>query len=223
MGPETQGMQRDDTLNPAMLWVAEGRRMWSANPDTGKPSCAGCHGEVERLTGAAAAHPKIDEATGRPIDLMGRIQHCRAERQGAEPLTRESRQMLALASVVGLQSRSQPIAPAADARLTPFREAGRKLFTERIGQLNLSCAQCHDDNHGRRLGGALIPQGHPNGYPLYRLEWQGVGSLRRRIRNCLTGVRGEPFAYGDAALVDLELYLRERAVGLTMETPAVRP
>jgi L-cysteine S-thiosulfotransferase len=224
MGPETQGMQRDDTRNPAMLWVLEGERLWRAEPGAGKPACAGCHGAAETgMKGVAASFPKLDEATGRPIDLMGRIQSCRAERQGAEPWARESRPLLAVTSHVGLQSRGVMLAPSGDPRLTPFRAAGGKLFSERLGQLGLSCAQCHDDNWGKRLGGSVIPQGHPNGYPLYRLEWQGVGSLQRRIRNCLTGVRAEPFAYGDPALVNLELYLRDRAAGLTMETPAVRP
>lgn len=224
MGRETQGMQRDDTLNPAMLWVAEGRRMWSADPGTGKPSCAGCHGAAEeRMTGAAAAFPKIDEATGRPIDLMGRIQQCRTERQGAEPLARESRPLLGLASYIGLQSRGVRIEPSADPRLAPFREEGRKLFSARLGQLNLSCAQCHDERWGQRLAGNVIPQGHANAYPLYRLEWQGVGSLQRRLRGCFTGIRAEPFAYGDPALINLEIYLKERAAGLAMETPGVRP
>ncbi len=49
----------------------------------------------------------------------------------------------------------------------------RKLYRQRIGQLDLSCAQCHDDNAGKRLGGSVIPQAHPTGYPIYRLEWQG--------------------------------------------------
>jgi L-cysteine S-thiosulfotransferase len=224
MGPETQGMQRDDTLNPAMLWVAEGRRLWSADPGTGKPACAGCHGAAEdTMKGAAAAYPKINGTTGQPIDLMGRIQQCRTEQQGADPLARESRQLLGLASYVGLQSRGSAIEPAADPRLKPFREEGRKLFTARLGQLNLSCAQCHDERWGQRLAGNLIPQVHPNGYPLYRLEWQGVGSLQRRLRGCFTGIRAEPYAYGDPALVNLEIYLRDRAAGLSMETPGVRP
>jgi sulfur-oxidizing protein SoxA len=224
MGPETQRMQRDDTLNPAMLWVAEGGRIWTTDPPTGKPACAGCHGDAaQSMKGAAAAHPKLDAANGRPIDLTGRIQHCRSERQGLPSPARESRELLALASFVGLQGRGVPIKPADDPRLAPFAEAGRRLFTARMGQLNLSCAQCHDERQGGRLGGSVIPQGHANGYPLYRLEWQGVGSLQRRIRNCLTGVRAQPFGYGDPEMIELELYLRERAAGLTVETPAVRP
>jgi hypothetical protein len=115
-----------------------------------------------------------------------------------------------------------PIA-ADDERLAPSRERGRALWRLRQGQLNLSCAQCHDDHWGRRLGGAPIPQGHPTGYPLYRLEWQSLGSLGRRLRNCLTGARAEPFPAGSPELVDLEVYLAWRARGLAIETPAVRP
>ena len=82
---------------------------------------------------------------------------------------------------------------------------------------------CHDDNWGRKLAGATIPQAHPTGYPLYRLEWQSLGSLQRRLRNCLIGIRAEAYAYGALEMVDLELFLAWRARGLALETPAVRP
>ena len=105
----------------------------------------------------------------------------------------------------------------------PFRERGEKLYRQRIGQLDLSCAQCHDERAGGRLAGAVIPQAHPTGYPIYRLEWQGLGSLQRRLRGCIAGVRAEPFAYGAIELTELELYLARRAAGMKIETPAVRP
>jgi L-cysteine S-thiosulfotransferase len=224
MGPDTQAMQSDDASNPAMLAVREGENLWSALPASGKPSCAGCHQEAPlTMKGVAARYPAFDTASDRPIDLPGRIQQCRTERQASPAWARESGPLLALTAYVGLQSRGATVEPSSDSRLAVFRDQGKQLFSQRIGQLNLSCAMCHDDNWGRRLGGSVIPQGHANGYPLFRLEWQGVGSLQRRIRNCLTGVRAEPFAYGDPALVNLELYLQERGAGLKVETPAVRP
>jgi hypothetical protein len=121
------------------------------------------------------------------------------------------------------QSRGLPISPPADPRRTPARERGRALWAGRRGQLDLSCAQCHDDNAGRRLAGIVIPQGHPTGYPLYRLEWQSLGSLQRRLRGCMTAVRAEPFAYGAPEYVEIELYLAQRAAGMEIETPAIRP
>ncbi len=69
----------------------------------------------------------------------------------------------------------------------------------------------------------MIPQGHATGYPLYRLEWQTLGSLQRRLRNCLTGMRAALYPAGAGEYVDLQLYLMWRARGMPVETPAVRP
>ena len=115
------------------------------------------------------------------------------------------------------------MAPDADARLAPFRARGEALYERRQGQLQLSCAICHDRNAGGRLGSTAIPQAHPTGYPLYRLEWQGLGSLQRRLRNCMTGVRAEPYEYGSPEWVELELFLMTRASGMAKDAPAVRP
>jgi sulfur-oxidizing protein SoxA len=67
-----------------------------------------------------------------------------------------------------------------------------------------------------------LSQGQPNAYPIYRLDWQTMGSLHRRLRGCLFGVRAELLPVGDPQLVDLELFLAWRAEGLPVETPGVR-
>ncbi len=224
MSRALQDMQRDDTLNPGMLWVLEGEELWHRKAGAGNLSCADCHGEAtSSMRGVAARYPSYDEETRRPVDLQGRVNFCRTRHQQAPPLAPESQELLALVAYVAHQSRGMAIAPDPDPRLTPFRDRGRRLFHERQGQLNFSCAHCHDDNWGKRLGGSVIPQAHPTGYPIYRLEWQGLGSLQRRLRNCLVGVRAEPYPYDAPEYVDLELFLMDRARGLTVETPAVRP
>jgi sulfur-oxidizing protein SoxA len=224
MSPETQKMQDDRTANPGTLWVLEGEAMWTQKVGAAGKSCAGCHGNARTsMKGVAARYPAYDGALHRPIDLEQRINLCRTERQRAAPFAYESKELLALTAFVATQSHGRKIAPPADKRLTPFRNAGRDMFSLRQGQLNLSCAQCHNDNWGHKLSGALIPQAHPTGYPLYRLEWQSLGSLQRRLRNCLIGMRSEPYEYGAPEYVALELYLMSRARGMRIETPAVRP
>ena len=121
------------------------------------------------------------------------------------------------------QSRGIPITTGEDDRLRPFVARGRELFERRQGQLDLSCADCHERHSGQRLGGSMIPPARPTGYPIYRLEWQELGSLQRRLRNCMIGVRAEPFPYNSPEHVELDLYLMWRARGLPMETPGVRP
>lgn len=222
MSRETQALQRDDFANPGMLSVAEGEALWSRPAGTSGVACAGCHAEGS-MRGVAARYPAWDAGSGRAIDLQGRVELCRTERQGAPALPPESNDRLALSAWVAHQSHGLPIAPPEDERLAPGRERGGALYRRRLGQLNLSCAGCHDDKAGGRLGGAPIPQAHPTGYPLYRLEWQELGSLQRRFRNCMSGVRAEPYDYGAAEWVDLELFLMSRARGMPLESPAVRP
>jgi len=224
MSPESQATQQDDFSNPGMLWVAEGEGLWTAKAGASGRSCATCHGDAAvSMKGVAARYPVFFAEHGRPIDLQGRINVCRTVNQNATPFPLESRELLALSAFIGKQSRGLPIATGEDERLEPFRARGQELYERRQGQLNFSCANCHDDNWGRRLASSVIPQSHPTGYPLYRLEWQGMGSLQRRLRNCMVGVRAEPYPYGSPEYVDLELFLMTRAKGMPLETPAVRP
>lgn len=222
MAPETRAMQADDTANPGMLWVQDGAELFARAPAPGTPACTGCHTDAS-MRGTAARYPAWDEAAGRPVDLEGRINLCRARHQAAAPLPREGHDLLALTAYLANLSRGQPLAPPADPRLAPARDEGERLFATPMGQLGFSCAACHDAHWGRRLGAATIPQGHPTGYPLYRLEWQSLGSLERRLRNCLTGMRAAPFTPGSAEAVALTLYLMQRAAPLVVESPAVRP
>jgi L-cysteine S-thiosulfotransferase len=224
MGSETRAMQDDDTVNPAMLWVLDGEALWSRKQGTAAKSCADCHGDASAsMKGVAARYPTLDGTRAQPLDLEQRINICRVEQQQATPLPFEGKDLLALAAYIGMQSRGMPIESGSDERLQPFIKAGRDMFNLRQGQLNLSCASCHDDNWGEKLAGAPIPQGHATGYPLYRLEWQALGSLRRRLRNCLIGMRAQSYELGALEYVDLELYLMWRARGMKVETPAVRP
>jgi sulfur-oxidizing protein SoxA len=224
MGRETRAMQDDDATNPGMLWVLDGETLWNRRDGASGLACAGCHGDARiSMKGVAARYPAFDSSKGKPINLEQRINACRSERQKAAPLAYESRDLLALTAYVARQSRGMPINLTIDQRTKPFFDEGRNTFYRRQGQLNLACTQCHDDNWGKKLVGNTIPQAHPTGYPIYRLEWQGLGSLQRRLRNCFIGVRAEPYPYGAQEFVNLELYLMWRARGMALETPAVRP
>ena len=224
MSPEARALQGDDSANPAMLFVRDGEDLWNRPEGRAQKSCADCHGEASAsMRGVAARYPAFDAASGQPVTLAQRINLCRQNHQNAAPLAPEAPQVLALAAYTGIHSRAMAIAPPQDLRLAPFLAEGLRLYSLRQGQLNLSCGNCHDDNWERKLGGSPITQGQATGYPLYRLEWQGMGSLQRRIRNCMAGVRAEPYATNSAEMVDLELYLAARARGLAAEIPAVRP
>jgi sulfur-oxidizing protein SoxA len=223
MKPDTQAMQ-DDTANPGMLWVLDGETLWKSKAGAAGKACADCHNDPRAvLKGVAARYPAFDRTLGRPVNLEQRINLCRVRHQQATSLPYESRDLLALTAFVAQQSRGVAIEAGADPELEPFVAKGRDLFMQRQGQFNLGCANCHDDNWDKRLAGSAITQGLPTGYPLYRLEWQSLGSLQRRLRGCLTGIRAQTYDYGAPELVELELYVMSRARGMPIEAPAVRP
>ncbi|NPU10793.1 sulfur oxidation c-type cytochrome SoxA [Bradyrhizobium sp. 83012] len=224
MSPETKAMQDDDTANPAMLSVLDGETLWTTKAGAANKSCNDCHGAVDvSMKGVAARYPAFNAASAAPVDLGQRVNLCRGQHQEAEAFAPESRELLALTALIARQSRGMPITAGGDPRLTPFLARGRELFVQRQGQLNLACANCHDDNWDKHLAGSSITQGQPTGYPIYRLEWQGMGSLQRRLRGCMTGVRAQAFDFDAPDMIALELYLMSRARGMTIDAPAVRP
>jgi sulfur-oxidizing protein SoxA len=224
MTSDTKTMQDDDMSNPGMLSVLDGEALWNAKAGQADKSCADCHADAgTSMKGIAARYPAFNKALGRPVDIEQRINLCRWDHQQASPFSNESRELLALTAFIGKQSRGEPITTGDDAALAPFVARGHELFTQRQGQLNLACANCHDDNWDKRLAGSPVTQAQPNGYPEYRLEWQATGSLSRRIRSCMTGIRAQAFDVGSPEMVALELYLMSRARGMPIETPAVRP
>jgi len=203
MSRETRAMQDDAVTGPAVLTLLDGEALW------GKLGCAACH---TNMKGVAARYPAM--VGGKLTTLEQQVRHKNPE------LAYESHELLALTAFVAKQSRGMPIQVS---EIKSHLETGSAFFHKRQGQLNLACANCHDDNWGKKLAGTPIPQAHPTGYPIYRLEWQSVGSITRRFRNCLTGMRAELLPHGAPELVDLELYLMWRARGMPMEAPAVRP
>jgi sulfur-oxidizing protein SoxA len=220
-GADVRGMQSDDLANPGFLWVERGAKLWSEPASGG--SCASCHGDASAsMRGVAVRYPAFDAASKSVLDLEARINDCRVRRQKQPALARESDDLLGLTAYVALQSRGMALAARIDGPAAAAFDRGRALYSQRHGQMNLSCAQCHDQNWGKRLYAETLSQGHPNAFPAYKLEWQTLGSLQRRIRACLFGIRAEMPPAGAPELTDLELFLAWRGEGLPLESPGVR-
>jgi sulfur-oxidizing protein SoxA len=208
---------------PARAAFERGEKLWKAPAEASRKSCASCHGAAQTsMRGVAAHYPKFDAGASAVIDIEARIVDCRTRRQQAAALPRESDDLLALTAFVAHQSRGEPLAVRIDGPARAALERGREFYARRHGQMNIACTQCHDQNWGKRLLAETISQGHPTAFPAYRLEWQQLGSLQRRLRACLFGIRAEMPPSGAPELTDLELYLAWRAQGMPIEAPGVR-
>ena len=220
---ETRALQTDDFDNPAFLAVDYGEELWGTVEGTENKSCASCHEDASvSMAGVRASVPKWNEAAGRPYTMQNFVNSCREERMGAEPWKWESTEMLGMTSFIAVQSRGMPVDVQIDGPMEEWFEKGKEIYYTRVGQLDMSCANCHQQHNGQMIRADHLSQGHSNGFPTYRLKWQGVGSLHRRFTGCMRNIRAVPYKRGSDEFVALELYLAHRGSGLAVESPSVR-
>lgn len=219
---ETRAMQKDDFDNPMFLFVDQGITAWNTPEGSEGKSCASCHGAIEdSMKGVRAKMPKVN-AAGDLWSIEDYINDCRTTRMGAEAWDWRGREMKNMTAAVGLQSRGMPVDVAIDGPAQPFWEKGKEIYYTRFGQLEMSCANCHEDNFGRNIRSDHLSQGQINGFPLYRLKDQDSVSMHHRFIGCVRDTRAETFKAGSPEFHALELYVASRGNGLMVETPAVR-
>ena len=212
---ETKALQADEFSNPGFLWVESGKKIFQQD-------CQSCHNQNGEMREAAKHYPLYDSASDKVINIENRINLCRTEQMDATALPYESEPLLALTSYIRHQARGKSQTILLDTKSQKHFDKGEIYFFARRGQFNLSCSQCHNNYWGQKLRGDTISQGHGNGFPAYRFEWESLGSLHRRFADCDRGVRAEPKALGSDEYSALEFYLAHRAGNLPIETPAVR-
>ncbi|NNE81424.1 MAG: sulfur oxidation c-type cytochrome SoxA [Silicimonas sp.] len=217
---ETQSLQLDDFDNPAMLTVDQAIDAYSEVDGSENESCASCHGDVESFAGLSAAMPKVKD--GNLVTLEDEINNCRSTRMGAEEWKWSGQDMQGMVALIGLQSRGMPVDVAIDGDAAPFWEKGKEIYYTRYGQLELSCASCHEENYGNMIRADHLSQGQINGFPTYRLKQARLISRHNRFRGCIRDTRAHTFAEGSDEFRALELYVLSRSNGLSVETPAVR-
>jgi sulfur-oxidizing protein SoxA len=129
--------------------------------------------------------------------------------------------MLALAAFVGNQSRGLPLRVSIEGSAQSWSSAD-VACTRRGSADGPACTHRHDQHWGRRLLAEPISQGHRRCLP-DSIGWNepGMGTLHRRFRSCLSGVRAEMLPQGADDYLALELYLAWRAAGWR-STPGVR-
>jgi sulfur-oxidizing protein SoxA len=219
----TRQMETDDFENPAMAFVDEGLAAWETVEGSAGESCASCHGDIsESMKGLRAELPRINEATGELWSMEDYINDCRTNRMGAEAWNWDKAPMKTMTAAISLQSRGMPVNVAIDGAAAPYWEQGKEIYYTRTGLLQLSCANCHEENNGNYIRADHLSQGHTNGFPVFRLKQSNLVSLHNRFFGCVRDTRAESYAKGGPEFKALELYVASRGQGLSIEAPAVR-
>lgn len=218
----TQDMELDDFENPAMPFVDAGLDAWSVAEGSEGKSCADCHGSIEEgMKGVRAAMPKVN-TEGVLWSAEDYINDCRVNRMGAEAWDWDKNPMKNMTAAIALQSRGMPVNVAIDGAAAPYWEQGREMYYTRYGKLQLSCANCHEENNNNWIRGDHLSQGQINGFPTFRLKTSGVVSMHNRFRGCIRDTQAETFPMGSDEFRALELYVASRGLGLSVAAPGVR-
>ena len=221
---KTQAMQDDDFENPGMLWVEQGADLWNKVEGKAGKSCASCHNDAEKsMKGVGAKYPVYRKDLKSVQNLELKVNECRTKQMKAKPWKYESNQMLSTVTFIKFQSRGIPVKVAIDSPEAKAKfELGKKFYYQRRGQLDMSCASCHEQHQGQHIRSDFLTQGQSNGFPTFRLKWQKVGTLHRRFKGCNKNIRAKPYKRGSQEYLNLEYYLAWRGQGLPVETPSVR-
>jgi len=219
----TQAMQMDDFDNPGMSAVDAAADAWDTVEGSEGKSCASCHGAAEdSMVGVRAVYPKWNDAAEEVRTLAMQINDCRENKMGADKYGYTSGDMAAMEALITLQSRGMPVNVAIDGPVQATWEAGKELYYTRTGQLDLSCANCHEDNYGNMIRADHLSQGQINGFPVYRLKNTKLNTVHARFKGCVRDTRAETYKPGSDEFIALELYVASRGNGLSVEGPSVR-
>jgi L-cysteine S-thiosulfotransferase len=176
--------------------------------------------------GVRQDYPYFDEKTGEVITLELALNRCR-EANGEQPYSYVKDEMASLTAYMAFTSRGKPfdIKIPDDPRARAAYQKGEAYFYTRRGQLNFSCASCHVQNPGNHIRTEMLAPalGILNAMPIYRSEWNGMGTISRRFVTCNSQVRGVPLEPQDENFRDVEYYLSYMANGLPISGPGARP
>lgn len=219
---DTQQLQMDDFDNPGMIFVDQAIDTWNTAMGSDGKSCADCHGDPSSMEGLRAVMPKWNEAAGSVWTMEMYINDCVTNRMGAEKWGWNSSEMVNMTALITLQSRGMPVDVKIDGPAQETWEQGKEIYYTRFGQLELSCANCHEDNYDNMIRADHLSQGQINAFPSYRLKNAKLNSIHNRFKGCIRDTRAETFKEGSPEFVALELYVASRGNGLSVEGPSVR-
>ena len=174
----------------------------------------------------AGEYPKFDTKKGKVITLSVAINDC-LKANGQKPWSMMKGKMADLEAYFAAKSKEAgkkvhitiPSKEAADAY-----ERGKKYYYSQRGYLKLSCATCHVQGAGNRVRREVLSPllGHTTHFPVYRLKWQGLGTLERRIKGCEKNQGEQPHKPASAWVSEMLYFMAYMSNGLPVDGPDVR-
>jgi len=226
--------------NPAELFEAKGEDLWRQRRGPKQASLEKCDlGQGPGVVkGAFVTLPRYFADTNKVQDLESRLLTCIETLQGldvkaiaATPFDKgEKANMTALATWIAAESRDMKFAlPQSHAQEKIAFEAGKRLFFQRGGPHDFSCASCHGgDNWRIRLQDLPNLTKNPGdgvgfaAWPAYRVSNGQMWSMQHRLNDCYRQQRFPEPGYASDLTIALSTYLGVNSNGSKSIAPAIK-
>ena len=226
--------------NPAELFEAKGEDLWKKKRGPKNVSLEQCDlgkgpGVVK---GAFVELPRFFEDTKRVQDLESRLVTCMETLQGfvgteigKTPYGRgEMANVTSLATWIAAESKGMKFnLPYNTVEEKTFYEVGKRLFYQRGGPHDFSCASCHGEEGKRiRLQDLPILSKNPGdgvgfaAWPAYRVSNGQMWSMQLRLNDCYRQQRFPYPGFGSDATIALSTYLGVNAKGSKSVAPSIK-
>ena len=226
--------------NPADLFEAKGEALWKEKRGPKRVSLEQCNlgkgpGVVK---GAFVELPRYFEDAGRVQDLETRLVHCMSTLQGFDaaeisrtPFGRgEMANVTALATWVAAESKGLAFnLPQGHAQEKVAYEVGKRLFFQRGGTHDFSCASCHGED-GKRIRLQDLPNLTKNpgdgvgfaAWPAYRVSNGQMWGMQQRLNDCYRQQRFPYPGFASDVTIALGVYLGVNSQGSASIAPAIK-
>lgn len=226
--------------NPAELFEAKGEDLWKQKRGPLAATLEQCDlglgpGVVK---GAFTQLPRYFADTQRVQDLESRLLGCMQTLQGfnAADIAKtafgkgEQANLTALATWVAAESKGQRFAlPQAHAQERISYEVGKRLFFQRAGPHDFSCASCHGQD-AKRIRLQDLPKLTANpgdgvgfaAWPAYRVSNGQMWGMQQRLNDCYRQQRFPFPGFGSDATIALGVYLGVNSQGAASVAPAIK-
>lgn len=235
---EYREMLQDD--NPAELFEAKGEQLWMQKRGPKNNTLEQCDlgkgpGVVQ---GVFVELPRYFADTGKVQDLESRLLTCMSELQGFDAAKiantafdqGEQKTITALATWISGKSKGMKInLPQSQAQEKLLYEVGRRLFFQRAGAHDFSCASCHGEDAKRIRLQDLPNLTHNPGpgvafsaWPAYRVSSGQMWGMEQRITDCYRQQRFPYPGFASDAIIALSVYLGVNSQGSVSIAPGLK-
>jgi sulfur-oxidizing protein SoxA len=226
--------------NPADLFEVKGEGLWKQKRGPKNASLEQCDlGKGPGIVkGVFVELPRYFADTQRVQDLESRLLTCMQNLQGLDaaeiaktPFGKgEQNNVTALATWISAESKDMKFnLPQSHPQEKVFYEVGKRLFYQRGGAHDFSCASCHgQDNTRIRLQDLPNLSKNPgNGvgfaaWPAYRVSNGQMWGMQQRLNDCYRQQRFPYPGFASDATIALGVYLGVGTKGSTSIAPAIK-